>query len=177
MSCSARCQMTEGLPENLPMVAQHRFARSLTLAAWLIVALLAVNALLMLVPPDRSWLGEALAQQAPMMGARGVHAFPLQMSAKTYGICMMDVDAGTVWFYEYIPTTRKLRLVSSRSWIFDRYLEEYNVEGLTPSEVGDLVSRQRSQRQQRQPGEPSPAPLLDDDLGQALSPENGSSSD
>ena len=130
------------------MSAEPRYHRSLTVAAWLIVALLGVIALLLAFPRDADWLGRAFAQQAPMLGARGVYAFPIQLTAKSYGICMLDVDAGTVWFYEYTPTTHKLRLASARSWIFDRYLEEYNVEGLAPNEVGELVSKQRSQRQQ-----------------------------
>jgi hypothetical protein len=136
------------LPENLPMSAEQRFPRSFTLAAWLIAALLAIIAILLAFPREVPWLGRAFAQQAPLLGARGVYAFPIQLTQKTYGICMMDVDASTVWFYEYMPTTHKLRLASARSWIFDRYLEEYNVEGLAPNEVGELVSKQRSQRQQ-----------------------------
>ncbi len=130
------------------MSAEPRFPRSLTLAAWLIVGLLAVIAVLLVVPRETNLLSRAVAQQAPMLGARGVYAFPIQMTPKSYGICMLDVDASTVWFYEYMPTTHKLRLASARSWIFDRYLEEYNVEGLAPNEVGELVSKQRSQRQQ-----------------------------
>jgi hypothetical protein len=136
------------LPENQLMSAEQRFPRSFTFAAWLIVILLAAIAILLAFPRDTQLLGRAFAQQAPMLGARGVYAFPMQLTAKTYGICMLDVDASTVWFYEYMPTTHKLRLASARSWIFDRYLEEYNVEGLEPNQVGELVSKQRSQRQQ-----------------------------
>ncbi len=146
------------------MSAEQRFPRSFTFAAWLIVALLVLIAVMLALPRDTQLLGRALAQQAPMMGARGVYAFPIQLTAKTYGICMMDVDASTVWFYEYMPTTHKLRLASARSWIFDRYLEEYNVEGLAPNEVGELVGKQRSQRQAAPAGAleaaaSSPAPV------------------
>lgn len=154
------------------MSTEQRFPRSFTLAAWLIVALLAVIALLLAFPRDTSLLSRAVAQQVPMLGARGVYAFPMQLTQKTYGICMLDVDASTVWFYEYVPTTSKLRLAGARSWIFDRYLEEYNVEGLEPNQVGELVSRQRSQRQQLSAGGTTagdaldatrPAPALDAD--------------
>lgn len=140
------------------MPAEYRFPRSFTLAAWLIVILLAVIALQIAFPRTNMLLSKALAQQAPMMGARGVYAFPIQLTPKSYGICMMDVDAGTAWFYEYNPVTHKLRLASARSWIFDRYLEEYNVEGLAPNEVGELVSKQRSQRQQMQTASPEGTP-------------------
>ncbi len=140
------------LLESLPMPAEHRFPRSFTVAAWLIVGLLAVIAVQMAFPRNDSLVAKAFAQQSPMLGARGVYAFPIQLTPKTYGVCMVDVDAATTWFYEYNPGTRKLRLASARSWIFDRYLEEYNVEGLAPNEVGELVSKQRSQRQQLQAG-------------------------
>lgn len=130
------------------MLAQYRFPRSFTLAAWAAVVLLAVIAVQLAMPRTDGLLSEAKAQQVPMLGARGVYAFPIQLTSKTYGICMIDVDAGTTWFYEYNPLSHKLRLASARSWIFDRFLEEYNVEGLAPNEVGELVSKQRSQRQQ-----------------------------
>jgi hypothetical protein len=142
------------LLESLPMPAEYRFPRSFAIAAWLIVVLLAVIAVQLAFPRGDLLLSKALAQQAPMLGARGVYALPIQLTPKTYGICMIDVDAGTAWFYEYNPLSHKLRLASARSWIFDRYLEEYNVEGLAPNEVGELVSKQRSQRQQLQAGSP-----------------------
>lgn len=144
------------------MSAEYRFPRSFTLAAWLIVILLATIAAEMAFPRTDSLLSKALAQQAPMLGARGVYALPIQLTPKTYGICMIDVDAGTTWFYEYNPLTHKLRLASARSWIFDRYLEEYNMEGLAPNEVGELVSKQRSQRQQPQAGAPAGTPQAAD---------------
>jgi hypothetical protein len=149
-----RCQGLNVLPENLPMSAEQRFPHSFTLAAWLIAVLLAIIAGLLAFPRDTQLLSRAFAQQAPMLGARGVYAFPVQLAQNTYGICMLDVDASTVWFYEYIPKTRKLRLASARSWEFDRYLEEYNVEGLEPNQVGELVNKQLSNRRQRSSGGP-----------------------
>jgi len=111
----------------------------------MLVVLLAVLVVLQVLQPATMWIGPAFAQQ-PLVGARGIYAFPVQLSPRTYGICMLDVDASTLWCYEYVPTTRKLRLAAARSWIFDRYLEEYNIEGLTPADVGRLVEKQRSRR-------------------------------
>jgi hypothetical protein len=149
------------LPENLPMPAEQRFPRSFTLAAWLTAVFLAVIAVLLAFPRDTQLLSPAFAQPAPMLGARGVYAFPMQLTQNTYGICMLDVDAGTVWFYEYIPTKHKLRLASARSWEFDRYLEEYNIEGLEPNQVAELVSKQRSNRRQSSSGGAAPADARD----------------
>ena len=83
------------------------------------------------------------AAPAPL-GARGIYMCPAQLGSTTFGLYMIDVDAGTLWCYEYTPN--QLRLVAARSWIFDRYLEEYNVAGLRPADVAKLVQQQRSQR-------------------------------
>ncbi len=83
------------------------------------------------------------AAPAPL-GARGIYMCPAQLGPTTFGLYMIDVDAGTLWCYEYTPN--QLRLVAARSWIFDRYLEEYNVAGLRPADVAKLVQQQRSQR-------------------------------
>lgn len=83
------------------------------------------------------------AAPAPL-GARGIYMCPAQLGTTTFGLYMIDVDAGTLWCYEYTPN--QLRLVAARSWIFDRYLEEYNIAGLRPADVAKLVQQQRSQR-------------------------------
>jgi len=59
---------------------------------------------------------------------------------------MVDVDAGNVWCYEYVPERGKLRLVAGRSFLYDRYLEEFNTESPTPSEVAQLVDRMRAHK-------------------------------
>jgi hypothetical protein len=69
---------------------------------------------------------------------------------------MVDVDSGTVWCYEMEkgPTGEfQLRLVAARSWIFDRYLEEFNCAEPTPGAVKAMISRQDSHRD-TQPAEP-----------------------
>jgi hypothetical protein len=127
--------------------------RSQHVALWLIAALLAgIAATLLLDRGDPAAGLAAYAQQispAPA-GARGIYMVPAQLSPNSYGLFMMDVDAGTVWCYEYVASTRKLRLAAARSWIFDRYLEEYNVTDIGPAEVAALVEKQRSQRSRLQ---------------------------
>lgn len=144
------------------MSSEHRFPRSFTVAAWLIVVLLAVLVTQQVASRGDSWLSSAFAQQSPLVGARGIHAFPVQLDARTYGICMLDVDAGTLWVYEYVLPDRKLRLAAARSWISDRYLEEYNVAAPLPHEVARLVDQQTSLRTQRQSGTVSVTPEAKD---------------
>jgi hypothetical protein len=113
---------------------------------WVIAVLLAVIATCLVVRSDGTgWLPEAEAQ-APRLGARGMMAFNGQLGPRTYGLFMVDVDAGNVWCYEYSQDKGKLRLVAARSFIHDRYLTEFNVEPPTPSDVAQLVDRLRSRK-------------------------------
>ena len=114
-------------------------------ASWLVVVLLAVIATSLLTRWDGPGAGNAVyGQNDPRVGARGIYAFTGQLSKTAYGLFMMDVDSSTIWCYEYVPQSRRLRLVAARSWHFDRYLEEFNVDAPTPAEVAQLVEKQRS---------------------------------
>lgn len=130
-------------------MTSHTAHRHQQVALWLIVVLLAVIATVLIVERDDRYAGPAAYAQglagAPI-GARGIFMMPAQLSPSSYGLFMIDVDAGTVWCYEYVSGKHKLRLAAARSWIFDRYLEEYNVVDVTPAEVAKLVETQRSQR-------------------------------
>ena len=128
---------------------------------WVIAGLLGVIAL------ELAWYGggprlsrEALAQLDTRAGARGVYAFTGQLDKNTYGLFMLDVDAGTIWCYEFTgkpPQDRRLRLAAARLWLYDRYLENFNVDGLTPDQVAELVEDLR--RQKLSPdGSEAPAP-------------------
>jgi hypothetical protein len=120
---------------------------------WVMTVVLAVigTALVMRLD-DALFDRSALAQPAtpgvsPMAGARGIYAFTGQLTAKSYGLFMLDVDTGTIWCYELArarDSEMRLKLVAARSWIFDRHLEEFNVAGPTPSEVRVMVQRQTS---------------------------------
>jgi len=63
---------------------------------------------------------------------------------------MLDVDTGTIWCYELDRASNDellLRLVAARSWISDRYLEEFNVADPVPGAVRMMVQQQRAMRQ------------------------------
>lgn len=110
---------------------------------------------------DSMWLRAAMAQQGAglggsSVGARGIYAFTGQMTSRSYGLFMMDVDSGTVWCYELARSATgepQLKLVASRSWIYDRYLEEFNVAEPTPGAVQQMVQEQRSLRAKQQAGD------------------------
>lgn len=123
---------------------------------WVLAVLLAVIATSLVSRRDAAWIsGAALAQMsgsgAPSVsGARGIYAFTGQLGLKDYGLFMIDVDTGTVWCYQMARSRDgelQLQLVAARSWIFDRFLEEFNVARPTPSEVQLMVRQQRGHAQ------------------------------
>jgi len=132
-----------------PTVAvQHRSGQ----IVWWVIALLLglIATVLILRWDDQILLGRAWAQDISRVGARGIYAFTGQLSKNSYGLFMMDLDTGTVWCYELAPHRQggyRLRLVAARSWLYDRYLEEFNVDEPSPSQVAKLVEKQRSHRQ------------------------------
>lgn len=123
----------------------NRFSRT-NPVWWVIAASMAIIALNMTF---RGGLfdQQALAQNVRWAGARGIFAFTGELSPGTNGVFMVDVDAGTIWCYELVAVegVKKLRLVASRSWIHDRHLEKFNLDGLTPSDVEDMVNEERAQ--------------------------------
>ncbi len=129
----------------------------INLVILLIIAglLAAIAAILVVRGQGSSPLSTALAQPAVsprggLEGARGIYAFTGQLNARSYGLFMLDVDSGTVWCYEIQSAGAKgeprLRLVAARSWLFDRYLEEFNTGEPIPSEVREMVQQQRMNR-------------------------------
>lgn len=84
----------------------------------------------------------AIAQTMRSSGTGGVMAFPVQLGREEQGLAMVDTDAGTLWLYQYKMPGYQLKLLAARSWMYDRYLEEYNCAPLTPSEVAELIEQQ-----------------------------------
>lgn len=90
--------------------------------------------------------GRAWAQPVASGGSRGVFAFTGQMTKNTFGVYVVDVDAMTMWAYEYEPQKSCMRLAAARTWRYDRYLENYNNCGLSPEDVERIVEEQRRYR-------------------------------
>lgn len=119
---------------------------------WVIAVALVVMATTMLVRPmgpAGNWAGNpAFAQAVSSGGSRGVYSFSGQLSKNTYGVYMVDVDAMTIWAYEYLPQKGCMRLAASRTWRYDRYLENFNICDLPPDAVEKMIEDQRQFRLQ-----------------------------
>lgn len=114
---------------------------------WIIAVLLAVIATALWMRPADQLLPAALAQNQPLAGARGVFAFTGPLERDQYGLFMLDVDQGTIWCYAFdtVGGTSKLRLVAARTWVYDRYLQDFNCAAPDFRMVQKLVSQQRAQ--------------------------------
>lgn len=114
---------------------------------WVIALLLAVIAAALWIRPTDSVVRTADAQQQPLAGARGIFAFTGPLDRDQYGLFMLDVDQGTVWCYgfDHVGGTRKLRLIAARTWIYDRYLRDFNCAAPDFREIQALVKQQREQ--------------------------------
>lgn len=126
---------------------------------WIIAVLLGMIASAMWTRgPGDGFLTQALAQNQPMAGARGVFAFTGQIDHNRFGLFMLDVDQGTIWCYEIgtAAGTRKLRLVAARTFIYDRYLKDFNCDEPSFRMVQRLVAQQRNEADDDAGAEQSP---------------------
>ncbi len=117
--------------------------RSGSTVLWIIAILLAIIATALVVGPGGGTTIQSAMGDAPMAGARGIFAFTGQLDKNSYGLFMMDVDSSNVWCYQYVPGTRKLKLVAARSFLYDRYLEDYANGEPSPAQVKVLLDNQR----------------------------------
>lgn len=112
-------------------------------AQWVIAVLLAFIAGMLWT---RSEAPVAQAQSTPLVGARGVYAFTGQLDQNRFGLFMLDIEQGTIWCYELdtVGGTRKLRLIAARTWVYDRYLRDFNCAAPDFRAVQQLVAQQRA---------------------------------
>ena len=129
------------------MRANPRFNGSQTQTAqWIIAVLLALIAGALWSRSESQNANTALAQNSTLVGARGVYAFTGQLDHNRFGLFMLDIEQGTIWCYEIdnVSGVRKLRLTAARSWLYDRYLRDFNCAEPDFRAVQDLVAQQRA---------------------------------
>jgi hypothetical protein len=111
-------------------------------------ALVVIAVTLVVRPSEVPLTSVALGQPAGGAGSRGVFAFSGQLSKGSYGVYLVDVDAMTIWVYEYLSQKGCLRLAGARTWRYDRYLENHNICDLPPEIVQQMIEEQRQFRLQ-----------------------------
>jgi hypothetical protein len=120
---------------------------------WVIAVALVVIATTLVTRSDSRVVAPAFGQATSSAGLRGVFAFSGQLSKNSYGVFLVDVDAMTLWTYEYLPQKGCLRLAAARTWRYDRYLEDYNGCDLPPDVVEQMIADQRKYRLQSSEGQ------------------------
>jgi len=127
---------------------------------WLIAVLLAFIAGVLWRGSAGGTGGAALAQSPSLAGARGVYAFTGQIDQDQFGLFMLDIEQGTIWCYEIdkVNGTRKLKLIAARTWIYDRYLRDFNSAEPDYRMIRDLIERQREQPADVNQAAPAAAP-------------------
>ncbi len=127
------------------MADQSKSAHALTapatqVALWLIVVLLAVNATIALLGPSPE---PAYAQGGAMLeharDTSGVFLVPGQIARDLWGVYLIDRRSGTLVLYMYDPNSRKLKLQAARTFIYDRYLQQYNTDQPLPNDVREMI--------------------------------------
>ena len=137
---------------------------------WVMAVLLAVIATALVLRLDEALLAKSALAQTTGTGKfspdkQYIYAFTGQLTSKSYGLFMLDMDTSTLWCYEMQKSRDdqlRMKLVAARSWLFDRYLEEFNVLDPKPGAVRLMVEQQRSQGEvpDQAPGKTSHAPLF-----------------
>ena len=80
--------------------------------------------------------------QQPIAGGAGLFIVPGQFSQNIWGLYLLDVDQQTICAYSVTGSPPTLRLMAARNFRYDRRLNKYNVSGLTPEEVKDMVEKE-----------------------------------
>jgi hypothetical protein len=136
--------------------------KALASALWVNAGLLAVILIVLLtrsgVPSILPAAYGQVPQQQPIAGGGGVFVMPAQMSSNVWGAYLLDVDSQTLAAYQYFPGEKKLRLAASRSYKWDRRLENFNTDNPTPGEVEALVAKQQAGQGGQGGDKAAPAP-------------------
>ena len=80
--------------------------------------------------------------QAGANSSRGIIAVAGQLSQDTYGMYLVDLESGTMSVYQCTPDLKRLRLVASRTFVYDLQLDEFNTEP-APREIKSMVEQHR----------------------------------
>jgi len=112
-------------------------------ARWLVVGLLAVIAAALLI---QAGAGDASANRTPLAAGSAAGQSLLvvagQVTRDSYGLYLVDQENRTICVYQWLPTTRKLRLLAARTYAFDVKLDQYNTEP-DPLEIKKLGEQAR----------------------------------
>ncbi len=110
-------------------------------AQWAIVVLLSVIATCLIM--EIGFGTSAATAQVTSVGGGDVLVVGGQITKDSYGLYLVDTRKQALAVYQWLPGSRKLRLMAARTFKFDVQLDEYNADKPTPSEVKLLVEQSK----------------------------------
>ena len=108
---------------------------------WVIVVILSVIATCLVL--ELGFGASSATAQVTSVGGRDMLVVGGQITKDSYGLYLVDTKRQSLCVYQWLPGTRKLRLMAARTFKFDVQLDEYNADKPTPSEVKRLVEQNR----------------------------------
>jgi hypothetical protein len=123
------------LHSKTPVASNSRMAQ------WIIVALLSVIATCLLM--EIGFGASAATAQVTSVGGGDVLVVGGQITKDSYGLYLVDTKRQALAVYQWLPGSRKLRLMAARTFKYDIQLDEYNADKPTPSEVKRLVEQNK----------------------------------
>lgn len=128
--------------------------RFVSAGQWLIVVLLSVIATCLLIEVG---FGTSSARgQISSADSGDIMVVGGQVTKDSYGLYLVDRKNRTICIYQWLPATRKLRLMAARSFSYDVQLDDYNADRPTPSEVKRLVEENRRLSKDKNKDAPAP---------------------
>lgn len=122
---------------------RRRLRHAVAYALWANAALLAGIVIVLAGRDDASIkLTPSAFGQVQPMGGGGLYLMPAQISTNVWGCYVMDIDQQTLCGYAMTGSPPELKLVTARSFRFDRQLGALNTTP-PPSEVKAMVEKEK----------------------------------
>ena len=108
---------------------------------WVMVAVLSVIATCLLL--EIGFGASSATAQVTSVGGSDMLVVGGQITKDSYGLYLVDTKKQALCVYQWLPGTRKMRLMAARTFKYDVQLDEYNADKTTPSEVKRLVEQNK----------------------------------
>jgi hypothetical protein len=109
---------------------------------WFLLVVIGLGAAALFFIGPRFGASPAVSAQMPHSPDSGIMVVPVQFDRENYGIAMVDTVGQTIWIYQLNnrgPVYNRLKLLSARSWKYDKLLEQYNTAEPKPEQVKALL--------------------------------------
>jgi len=117
-------------------VTSHR-----PMVQWVIVVILSVIATCLVL--EVGFGASSATAQVTSVGGNDMLVVGGQITKDSYGLYLVDMKRQSLCVYQWLPATRKLRLMAARTLEYDVQLDEYNADKPTPREVKRLVEQNK----------------------------------